>query len=630
VESSPESKGMLASFRSIQTKLLYSFLLLLILTGCVVVTNIFVYQRIDKLKLVNSRLDNVLVKALQAIKTEKEFFSSGVLDTNFYRVGESEYLTEHARLIAEIRQDLRSVVQSEEEHRFDIEGNLKLLQLELNAYEKSFGNITAHIRIKGFENQGLEGEIHKYSQAIENSSYPFDKIKVLTLLRLEKDYTVRKQRDQAQRFRELYYQIQSELPLEANPHSRRFDSLLTNYHKNFKELVRVEGLIGSNDQGLQSQLRRYTGRIEAQIHSTIDKANQRAQEIRKGFLGVLFTILFFAVILSVIFSYFHSYRISKPVRTLDSQIKKLVSGHIQDDTPKIEPTSNDETNTLTQNFNVMIEEIQFYLNEIKEKNRELETQNLELQAMNEQLAHSEASLRNLNMMKDKFFFIISHDLKGPLNTLLGFLELLNINVDTFSRQEITQVGMSMNTSVRSLLNLLNNLLQWSVAQTGDMKVETVNFPLTHVVNENLELMKETARLKDIQLVADLEKDFLIRSDRNMTDSIVRNLISNAIKFTHAGGVVRVKAREKEALVEIVVEDTGVGISSEDLKQLFRNDVHHSTLGTTQEKGTGFGLLLCKEFVEKNGGQISIQSQLGQGTSISFTLPLVAVMQLEVK
>jgi len=621
---------MLASFRSIQTKLLYSFLLLLFLTGCAVITNIFVYRRVDKLKLVNNRLDNVLVKTLQVIKTEKEFFSSGILDTNFYRAGESEYLTEHARLIAEIRQGLGSVVQSEEEHRFEIDGNLSHLQLELNAYEKSFRNIVGHIRIKGFENQGLEGEVHKYSQAIENSIYPFDKIKVLTLISLEKDYIVRKDRDQAQRFRELYYQIQSELPLESNPNSRGFDSLLTNYHKNFKELTRVEGLIGNNDRGLQSQLRRYTGRIEAQIHSTINKANQRAQEIRKWFQRISLAIIFFAIILSVIFSYFHSYRITKPVRTLDLQIKKLVSSHIQDDTPKIEPTSNDETSTLTQNFNVMIEEIQFYLCEIKEKNQELETQNMELQTMNEQLAHSEASLRNLNLMKDKFFFIISHDLKGPLNTLLGFLDVLNTNVDTFSRQEIMQVGLSMNTSVRSLLNLLNNLLQWSVAQTGDMKVEAVNFPLSLVVNENLELMKETARLKDIQLVTDLEKDFLIRSDRNMTDSIVRNLVSNAIKFTHAGGEVRVKAREKGTFVEVVVEDTGVGISSEDLKQLFRSDVHHSTLGTTKEKGTGFGLLLCKEFVEKNGGQISIQSQLGQGTAIVFTLPLVAVMHMENK
>jgi signal transduction histidine kinase len=120
---------------------------------------------------------------------------------------------------------------------------------------------------------------------------------------------------------------------------------------------------------------------------------------------------------------------------------------------------------------------------------------------------------------------------------------------------------------------------------------------------------------------------MIRSDRNMMDSILRNLISNAIKFTHTGGEVRIKAWEKQAFVEVTVEDTGVGISQEDLKQLFRGDVHHTTLGTTQEKGTGFGLLLCKEFVEKNGGQISIHSQLGKGTSIIFTIPLVEVMQM---
>jgi signal transduction histidine kinase len=627
VESSLKSRGMLISFRSLRTKLLFTFLLFVLLTGCVGLLSVWFYQRIDKLGDVTSRLDNVLVKTLQVIKVEKDFFSSGTLDTNFYRTGESEYLLEHGRMVAEIRQDLSTITQVDEISHFDIHGNVTRLQNELDAYEKTFHRLADQIKIRGFENQGLEGQVRRYSQAIENSRYPISQVKLLTLLRLEKDYMIQKQSDYAYRFRELYYQMRSELPFDETRQSQHFDSLITNYHLHFKELVRVEGMIGNNERGMHAQLRRQSARLDSQIRATIVKANQRSKELRHWFQGTSMLVVLIAVVLSIAFSYIHSYRISKPVRSLTSQTSQIISGHIKGDTVPLQASSNDEVSTITQNFNVMIQEIQFYLGEIQEKNQALESQNLELQAINDQLTQSEASLRRLNLMKDKFFFIISHDLKGPLNTLSGFLSVLNSNADTFTKQEIRQVGVSMNASVRSLLNLLNNLLQWSVAQTGELKVEPVVFSLTESVKESMDLMRETAKTKNIELVSNLDSEFMIRSDRNMMDSILRNLISNAIKFTHAGGEVRIKAWQKQTFVEVTVEDTGVGISQEDLKQLFRGDVHHTTLGTTQEKGTGFGLLLCKEFVEKNGGQISIHSQLGKGTSIIFTIPLVEVMQM---
>ncbi len=619
---------MVVHFRSFQAKLLFSFLVFLLLTGSGALINFWFFQRLDKLSSVTSNLDNILVKTLQTIKVEKDFFSHGTLDAHFYETGESEYLAEHARLMEEIRQNLDVLTHSEEVQRFDIDGNAARLQNELKGYEVTFQKLVAQVKIRGFDNFGLEGQLQQYAQAIERSAYPFNKVQMNMLRRLEKDYLIQKERSDADKFKDYYYQMREELALSnQNAFSQQFDSLFTNYHHSFKELVRVEGMIGNNESGLQAQLQRYTGRMESQVHETIVKANQRSIELRHWFQGISISVISISVVMSIALSYFNSRHISRPVRSLTQQTNERLSKNFQLDTEPIQTTSNDEISTLTGNFNLMMQEIQYHLSEIKQKNNELENQNQELQAMNVQLGESEANLRKLNMVKDKFFFIISHDLKGPLNTLAGFLQVLKADTEQFSPEQIKAIGASMNTSVRSLLNLMNNLLQWAIAQTGELQVNTVKLSLTDAVNDTVELMAETARTKHIRLISYLESDFIVRSDRNMLDSVLRNLISNAIKFTHSDGEIRIKAYESQDFVEVRVEDTGVGISENDLKQLFRVDVHHSTHGTIQEKGTGFGLLLCKEFVEKNGGQITVKSQVGQGTSIIFTIPLVSVMYM---
>ena len=235
------------------------------------------------------------------------------------------------------------------------------------------------------------------------------------------------------------------------------------------------------------------------------------------------------------------------------------------------------------------------------------------------------SLKISNETKDKFFSIISHDLRSPFNSLLGFTDMLMQNYDTFSDSERKDIIESLNTSSKSTYLLLENLLSWSSSQTGRMEFSLQKTELKTLVDEIILLSKPAADNKQIELVDNTEADLSVYADKNMLNTIVRNLITNAIKFTEANGEIIISAERstRKGFVEISVTDTGVGIPANKINDLFRIDKNASTPGTYKEKGTGLGLILCKEFVEKQGGEIWIESEVGQGSRFIFTLPEVS-------
>jgi signal transduction histidine kinase len=179
----------------------------------------------------------------------------------------------------------------------------------------------------------------------------------------------------------------------------------------------------------------------------------------------------------------------------------------------------------------------------------------------------------------------------------------------------------MQNSANLSHNLLQNLLQWSRSQTGRIDFSPRIINIHDLVNQNFELLKQTAAKKEISLVNEVDKIINIEADEDMTDTIFRNLITNAIKFTPEGGSIKIDATQQGSMALINVSDTGVGMDEETKSKLFRLDVNHSSLGTSQEKGTGLGLILCKEFVEKHNGKIWIESSKGEGTTFTFTLPI---------
>jgi signal transduction histidine kinase len=228
-------------------------------------------------------------------------------------------------------------------------------------------------------------------------------------------------------------------------------------------------------------------------------------------------------------------------------------------------------------------------------------------------------LQKLNAEKDKFFSIIAHDLRNPFNAIIGFSELLRNDFHEMDNKQKLNVLELINVSSQTAYNLLENLLQWARTQTDRIKFNPENFDLSEMVESVFDLHCVIARKKGIRLKSNIEPKTLVYADKNMINTVLRNLISNAIKFSNPDGEIVILVNKTDDFVEINVIDDGVGMSRESLGKLFRIDTYYSTSGTMGESGTGLGLIICKEFVEKNKGRIKAISSEGAGTTMSFTL-----------
>lgn len=238
----------------------------------------------------------------------------------------------------------------------------------------------------------------------------------------------------------------------------------------------------------------------------------------------------------------------------------------------------------------------------------------------EQLVKYTEELKILNAAKDKFFSIISHDLRSPFNSLLGLTEYISQSYNEMTPQEIKSSITSIYGSSKQVYNLILNLLEWSMIQTGRLTVNKTVINLSELGTEMMNLYSESANQKNIGLINIMNEDILIYADKYMIDTILRNFISNAIKFTNPDGTITIKGMINGDNAEISVTDTGIGISPENQKNLFRIDEQFRRDGTANEKGTGLGLILCKEFAEKNGGVLWVESEEGKGSRFSVTLP----------
>ncbi|GAB4332266.1 MAG: hypothetical protein Kow00127_24070 [Bacteroidales bacterium] len=251
---------------------------------------------------------------------------------------------------------------------------------------------------------------------------------------------------------------------------------------------------------------------------------------------------------------------------------------------------------------------------------ELSISNKELDEQRKNIENLNRELQEANRTKDKFFQIVAHDLKNPFNALIALSSLLIEDYDSFTDEERKQFIAQINQSAESTFSLLQNLLEWARAQSGHTKIRKEKVDLSEVAQEALKVLEAVAKGKRINIISEIKPGTTVWADRNMVSTVLLNLISNAVKFTHTNGEVKLSAVTVNGLVEVVVSDNGTGIPEKNLKRLFKPDERVITKGTNNEKGTGLGLLLCKEFIERNGGTIRATSRLNKGSAFSFNLP----------
>jgi len=256
-------------------------------------------------------------------------------------------------------------------------------------------------------------------------------------------------------------------------------------------------------------------------------------------------------------------------------------------------------------------------NELIKRIQEMQLQNASLETLLEQRTMKLTEIISTN---GKFLSIIAHDLRSPFSSIIGILELIKLGLKDFNKDDIEKYVDIVYDSANNTLVLLDNLLVWAVSQNKEKNFKPVRINLYELLLEEIESLKTLAGQKHISLNLEINEEINVAADLQMVKTILRNLISNAIKYTNDNGAIKINALEKNKFIEVEVKDNGIGISAEIQKKLFKIDYLHSTPGTNEEKGTGLGLLLCKEFIELHGGNISMKSESGKGCNVSFTLP----------
>ena len=245
---------------------------------------------------------------------------------------------------------------------------------------------------------------------------------------------------------------------------------------------------------------------------------------------------------------------------------------------------------------------------------------LERKQIEVQLINSEKNLRELNAAKDKFFSIIAHDLKNPFMGILGFTEILSNSFGQYDDAEKQKMISFIKRSAESAYKLVENLLEWSRIQIGVAKAEPLQTDISILINESITSLKDVAHAKNIKIITTVQNETYVYADEEMIKTIIRNLLTNAIKFSHPDGHIKITAEEQTENLKLSITDKGAGIRKDLLENLFRIDKSITTKGTLGEKGTGLGLILCKEFAEKNNGQIVVSSIEKEGSTFSVILP----------
>ncbi|NOQ26182.1 MAG: cyclic nucleotide-binding domain-containing protein [Bacteroidales bacterium] len=251
----------------------------------------------------------------------------------------------------------------------------------------------------------------------------------------------------------------------------------------------------------------------------------------------------------------------------------------------------------------------------------LTQKSLKIEHQRDELNRQKKELEDLNATKDKFFTIIAHDLKNPFNTVIGLSQLLIERYETFDSNKIKEFIKEINKFSNNVYDLLEKLLQWAKLQRGTLEVNSEKVNLLDLANENMNIFQIIAEKKGVKLESRINNKLYAYIDRNMISTVIRNLLSNSIKFTNVNDTVFLEAKVVNDFIEISVTDTGIGIPESNIDKIFSIDSNISTKGTAEESGTGLGLIISHEFVIKNGGTIIVKSEEGKGTEFTFTIPV---------
>lgn len=598
---------------SLRKRLFLSYFSILLINFVIIFCCINVYDKRDRILRVYVKLESVTLKTLQSVAAEQNFLLNDIANEQFYKTGKSNYLIQRKALVASIYADIRAIRASH--HNDHLTPEVDTIMAYIAVHEKLFNDVLDSLRVRGFLEYGVEGKMRQYAHELESMDQ-LRSTSILQLRRREKDFLLRKDSI----YVGLFDSTASSILNSVDKKSKEAE-VLQQYIAYFKRLVQMEYNIGiNNETGLRKRLQDESQLAQTLAEKTIqglrNQYDKELEQLKASFIILVLLAVFFGIVLCAVFAH----QITKPIITLDESVKHVINSDFKTlHLPPSDPTRNDEIATLYHNLGLMATKIDHDF-------MQLEQNNLQLQDANERLRINETNLQNANELKDKFLSIISHDMRGPLVNIVGFMQLFQENTESFSMEELIAVSGNLSRNVKQVVDMLDGLLLWSRSQSGEMKPDFRMIDASEVIKSTITVLSQSAGAKDITIYHELEPAMVL-ADENMLAFIVRNLLSNAIKFSRRHGNISISLHTTDQQQCISITDEGVGMDESTLSKLFIKDQNISTAGTEKEKGIGLGLLLCNDFAKNNGGCIKVNSERDKGTTVQVCLPATRMLEM---
>ncbi|WP_422860048.1 sensor histidine kinase [Flagellimonas sp. S174] len=598
---------------TIRGRVLIAFLLLFLLIGPFL---LFAFNSLKKIDNAKTLRESVAVFDGNRLKADNKFFQILDFDTKqdeFYLEKSSKYLKEYQTYIKNSKEALKDIRAANYNTNNTVNKRLRRITTDLDELNYKIVQVLDLIQKKGFKNFGTIGEMRRSIHQLESEAIGIELVEVLQIRRLEKDFFLRKDPAYVKELNSLCNNILERLRNAPEADMITFE-LLRGYQRNFNVITSLDGKIGNRNSGLIKEIQAIQAKLNtntAALYTLVDADSELMTASIKSYLVLFFTItMLFAILSAFVFSS----HIAKPIKTLISDMDSIVQNNFEGQLNKSKSLKITEIDKLTGTYNGLVTKIRKQITTLSEKNKILHS-------LNGKLVESENELKEASRIKDKFFSIISHDLRGHTGNVLSLANILKEDKDELGEEEKKMFVKYLSDASQNLQLLLDNLLNWAKSQMNDHEVSKKSFDIFNVIEKNVELFKENAFRKGILISHEAKQVTKVYADKDMIDFVIRNLLSNALKFTKSGDSISVDVLEEEGHLKVKVKDTGIGMSKAQREALLNSKKENpSTKGTDNEEGTGLGFAICKDFIQRNNGIIYIESKEGKGSTFSFTVP----------
>lgn len=601
------------TMNTIRGRVLIAFLLLFLLIGPFL---LFAFNSLKKIDNAKTLRESIAVFDGNRLKADNKFFQILDFDTKqdaFYYEKSSEFLKEYHNYMNNSKEALEGIHLANYNTNNTVEERLERITADLDELNHKITQVIGLIQKKGFRNHGVIGEMRRNIHQLEKDAKGIELAEILQMRRREKDFFLRKDFAYVEELNALCNILLDRLQNTPDADMITLE-LLNGYRKNFNLVTSFDRRIGDGESGLIKEIQVINTRLNSNtkaLYTLVDVDSKLMISSIKSYLVLFFTI---TVLFAILSAFVFSSHIAKPIKTLISDMDSIVQNNFEGQLDKTKSLKITEIDKLTGTYNGLVNKIRNQITTLSEKNKTLHS-------LNGKLVESENELKEASRIKDKFFSIISHDLRGHTGNVLSLANILKEDKEELGEAEKKMFVKYLSDASQNLQLLLDNLLNWAKSQMNDHEVSRRSFSIFSVIEKNVELFKENAFRKNITISHQAKEVSNAYADKDMIDFVIRNLLSNALKFTKSGDSIKVGVIEEESHLTVKITDTGIGMSEKQRKTLLNSSKENiSTKGTDNEEGTGLGFAICKDFIQRNDGMIYIESKEGIGSTFSFTVP----------